>query len=329
MQTMKKSMTRGIGNGVRHLAWLLAFGLCALPALMGSISAVAESTPRPQPRFSSPDEATQALVEAVRAHNIGRIIAILGPQGRKLVVSGDPVQDRHGREIFVVAYDQFHEIDMVSADRATLIAGTEHWPFPIPLVLQQDGWRFDADSGVKEILDRRIGRNELSVIGVCRAYFAAQREYAARDWAANGRHEFARKFLSATGKKDGLYWPAQAGEEESPLGPLVAKARAEGYGGDAQGRTRAPYHGYRYKILTQQGESAQGGELKYIVDGHMTRGFAMVAFPAKYGDSGIMTFIVNQDGIIYQKDLGAKTGTLARGMSAFDPGIGWRAVEPK
>ena len=321
-------MAHRIRIDVSISARFLAFGLCVLAALMGSAGAVAEPPPRLQLRFSSPDEATEALIRAVRGERIDRIVAILGPQGRKLVVSGDPVQDRHGREQFVAAYGQYHQIDSASSDRATLVTGTEHWPFPIPLVQEQGLWRFDTESGAREILHRRIGRNELSVIEVCQAYVSAQREYATRDWAANGLHEFARRFLSTAGKKDGLYWPAQAGEDESPLGPLVARARAEGYV-KTHRDARAPYHGYLYKILTRQGTGAPGGTLNYVADGHMTRGFALLAFPARYGYSGIMTFIVNQDGVVYQKDFGPKTRSLARRVSEFDPGNGWKAVEAK
>jgi hypothetical protein len=276
----------------------------------------------PPETFGSPEQAVDSLVAATRNTRLKELRQILGDEGRALIWSGDRVADRLGRDTFIAAYDQSHRLQATGADAAVLIVGSEQWPFPIPLVRNESGWHFDTPAGVQEILNRRIGRNELSVIDVCRAFVIAQREYAARDPMGTGLGEFASKFLSTPGARDGLYWPTQADEPPSPLGPLVARARAEGY----QRRPPpglTPYHGYYYRILTRQGTSAPGGARDYIVDGHMRGGFALVAFPAKYGNSGVMTFLVNQTGIVYQKNLGPNTSALTVQLTAFDPDATW------
>ena len=299
----------------------------SLPVLVAALLLVVPSTigwtaGGPPATFASADAAVDALVTATRNTRLADLRQILGSEGRALIWSGDRVADRVGRDKFIAAYDHGHRLEKTGATRAVLIVGSERWPFPIPLVRDGTGWHFDTSAGIQEILNRRVGRNELNVIEICRAFVVAQREYAARDPMGTGLAEFAQNFLSTPGTRDGLYWPTQPGEEDSPLGPLVANARAEGYQ-----RTPAaqpiPYHGYVYRMLTRQGADAPGGPRDYVVDGHMRAGFALVAFPAKYGNSGVMTFLVNQTGIVYQKDLGPDTSTVAAQLAAFDPDPTW------
>lgn len=275
--------------------------------------------------FASADEAVAGLVDANRADDLGALTQILGPAGAKLIRSGDAVADRNHRQRFVAAYDAAHRIEFDGPDRATLVVGAEEWPLPIPLVRGQSGWQFDTVAGRQEILDRRIGRNEFRVIKICRTYVQAQREYSALMASSNGQPEFAQHFMSRPGQHDGLYWPTNADEKESPLGPLVAQARTRGYGGDRSAGKPQPYYGYYFRILTRQGAHANGGAMDYIVDGHMTRGFALLAYPAVYGNSGVMTFFVNQDGIVFERNLGPHTGTIASRIEEYDPDRNWSA----
>ncbi|MFI4868133.1 MAG: DUF2950 domain-containing protein [Steroidobacterales bacterium] len=291
-------------------------------AALGTAVAAA---PAPQQLFRSPEQAVDALVEANRDNRVAVLSRILGPAGSQLIHSGDPVADRSGRAHFVAAYDAAHRIELESADKAVLIVGTEDWPLPIPLVRNHSGWRFDTPAGEREILDRRIGRNELNVIEVCRTFVQAQREFAALQAASGARAEFAQHFMSRRGRHDGLYWPTAADEPESPLGPLLAQARAAGYATEPAHGKSVPYHGYYYRMLTGQGSHAPGGARNYIVDGHMSGGFALLAYPAIYGDSGIMTFIVDQDGIVYQKNLGPDTARNAPRITRYDPDPSWHA----
>jgi len=269
-----------------------------------------------QRTFASPEAAVDALVAAARAERTAELVKILGPESRRLVNSGDAVADNAGRRKFVAVFGEKHSIEKTDDSKATLIVGSEDWPFPIPLVRDGAVWRFDTAAGEREILRRRIGRNELSTIEVCRAYVDAQRDYAAKDRNNDGILEYAQKFISSKGKQDGLYWETKPGELESPMGPLVARAHAEGY-------QRQPYHGYYFKILKGQGQHAAGGAYSYLAKGRMIGGFALVAYPATWGDSGIMTFVVNQDGVVYQKNLGPKTAEIARRMTTFDPDETW------
>jgi Protein of unknown function (DUF2950) len=291
----------------------------------GSTAAAAAPAPRQQ-YFATPDVALEALIAADRVHSQSRLLAILGVEGAPLIRSGDPVADRSGEDRFVAAFDDAHKIELDGQDKAVVIVGKEDWPLPIPLIRETNGWRFDTGAGKEEILNRRIGRNELKVIEVCREYVQAQREYAATK--AGGRREYARLFKSNPGRHDGLYWPAKPGDPESPFGPLVAEARAVGYAphSDAASRTTShPFHGYYFRILTAQGAHAAGGARNYLIGGHMTGGFALIAYPATYGDSGIMTFIVNQSGIVFEKNLGAQTSSIAAHIMEFDPDLSWRA----
>lgn len=276
--------------------------------------------------FASPEQAVDALVGAARGDDPAALLKIFGPAGQDLVSSGDKIADKEARARFVEHYEEGSKILRGAADQAILVIGTDEWPFPIPIVQQGGVWHFDAQVGAQEILNRRIGRNELNAIEVCRSYVQAQREYAA-DLASEGKPlEYAQKFVSGTGLHDGLYWPVQSGEKQSPIGPQMASARAEGYGTttDHEKAQHAPYHGYYYKILARQGPAAPGGARDYVVGGHMTGGFALIAFPAKYGDSGVATFIVNQDGIVYEKDLGPDTAAVAPTITEFNPDLTWR-----
>ncbi len=321
-------MNAGPSHHWPHHSRLVWLALVAAACLLLSTALAAAATIE-QTIFGTPEHAVQALVAAVRADQPREVVKILGPDGRKLVFSGDRVADRRGREKFVAAYDKAHRIDTPTPARAELIIGTKQWPFPIPLVKDAAGWRFDTAAGVQEILDRRIGRNERQAVEVCLAYVDAQRDYAAQVPRSDGLLEYAQHFMSRPGKHDGLYWPTAAGQAESPMGSLVAAAREEGYGAKAEtGKKhhRSPYHGYFYRILKRQGPHASDGARDYLVDGSMIGGFALVAFPARYGDSGVMTFIVNQAGVVYQKNLGKKTTTLARQMTAFDPDASWSKV---
>ncbi len=278
-----------------------------------------------QKSFDSPDHAVAALVAAVRAGRTADLLAIFGPQSKPLVESGDAVADKNGRARFVASYDERHSLAAQPDGKLTLTLGKDNWPFPIPLVEEGRTWHFDTAAGAEEILNRRIGRNELSAIEVCRAYVDAQRDYASEDRNNDGLREYAQHFASHPKQHDGLYWEAKPGEEPSPMGALVARAREEGYESIGTRTKREPYHGYFYRILKRQGPHALGGAHDYIVGNHMIGGFALVAFPAQYGASGVMTFIVNQDGVVYQKNLGPDTEKIAREMKEFDPDSSWKA----
>jgi DUF2950 family protein len=294
----------------------------AAPATAPAKAAKPKATPGK--RFASAEEATQALVAALRSGETKASIAVLGSDARTLLSSGDAVSDRQSREKFLKAYDAANRL-IPYGTRTVLEVGTDYWPFPIPIVKDGDRWRFDTQKGREEILARRIGRNELYTIETCLAVVDAQREYYAQDRNGDGILEYAQQFASTPGKHDGLYWPTQPGEPPSPLGALVARARAEGYRRSKSGPT--PLHGYIYRLLTAQGPAAPDGAYSYIAKGHMIAGFAVVAHPAQYGASGVMTFIVNHDGVVYQKDLGPKTATIAGAMRTFNPDAGWTKSE--
>ena len=277
-----------------------------------------------QERFASPDAAVDALAAAARSGDANAILKVLGPDGKPIVSSGDPVADSNIRQDFVSAYDAKHAIEMEGDGTQTLVIGDNDWSFPIPLVNKGGQWQFDTSAGLDEILRRRVGRNELSVIQVCLAYVQAQNEYSSLDPAGLGRGVYAQRIVSRPGKKDGLYWPSAEGEVPSPLGDLAAQAAAEGY---KPGSTPIPYHGYYYRILTRQGATAPGGAYEYLARGKMIGGFALIAYPAEYGNSGIMTFMVNQDGTVFQKDLGANTAKLVREINSFSPDGTWTKVD--
>ncbi len=276
-----------------------------------------------QQSFKSPEDAVEALASATKDNWPKGVINVLGPDADEIVSSGDKVADEAMREKFLAAYQAKHQVTMEGDNKAVVIIGPEDFPFPIPLTRKGAAWRFDTAAGRLEILYRRIGRNELNAIQSCLAYVDAQNEYAEKDRAAAGSATYAQRIVSQPGKKDGLYWPAAPGEEESPLGELVAHAATEGY---AVGAGRIPFHGYYYKILTRQGPLAAGGEVDYIVRGKMIGGFALVAYPAEYGNSGVMTFVVNYAGTVFQKDLGERTARLAERMTSFNPDQTWKKV---
>ena len=318
-------MTAMNSNSFESSRRLRVFPLAlAVAFIWACASASALSAGTRQQTFDAPEGAVDALVAAARVGGTAGLLKLLGPEGRKLVSSGDPVADKEGRDRFVAAYDTLNKIIRQGQDKAILVIGKDEWTLPIPIVKQGKVWRFDTKAGEQQILERRVGRNELNAIEVCRAYVVAQREYASQDRNDNGILEYAQKFVSSSGRHDGLYWLANPGENESPMGPLVAAARAEGYSVPSKQGKRVPFHGYYYKILKRQGKDAPGGAYNYVANGHMIGGFALVAFPAQYRVSGIMTFIVNQDGIVYQKDLGPDTLASASRMTAFNLDATWK-----
>jgi hypothetical protein len=278
-----------------------------------------------QQTFASPEEAVRALVDAAKSNDTKKILNILGPEAKSLIESGDQVSDRATRERFVASYEETNKLVKAGDSKMVLQTGKDDWPFPVPLVKENDRWRFDTSAGKEEIINRRIGRNELDVIQVSLAIVDAEREYYQRDPDGDSLLQYAQKFISTKGKRDGLYWETKPDEQPSPLGPLVARARGEGYKG--VGGKPIPYHGYYYKLLTGQGKDAPGGAYDYLVRGKMMGGFGMVAYPAQYGSSGIMTFIVNHDGVVYQKDLGPKTASVAQSMAKFNPDKTWTPVK--
>jgi hypothetical protein len=294
--------------------------ICAVALMVLAPMALAAA---PQKSFVSPEAGITALVEAVKSDDQPVLLALLGPHGGKLISSGDAVADRQSREAFLKAYGEANKLVLEGDQHATLVIGKDEWPMPIPLVKSKDGWRFDTRQGEKEILTRRIGRNELAAIKVCLAIVDAEREYAALDLDGDGIPEYAPKFVSAPGKRDGLYWPTKADERLSPLGPLLAAATKEGYTG-SDSRPFAPYHGYFYRILARQGKDAPGGAYDYFVKGKMIGGLAVIAYRARYEASGVMSFIVNHDGVVYEKDLGKNTAALASKITIYNPDASWK-----
>jgi hypothetical protein len=263
----------------------------------------------------------------VRQANAKGLLEILGPEGQDIIDSGDAVADRQRQEKFLTSYEAAHALVSKPDGSVTLQVGTQEWPFPIPLVKHGEAWRFDTSSGLDEILNRRIGENELSAIQVCLAIVDAQREYAMQDHDGDGLAVYAEKFVSDPGKKNGLYWETQENEAPSPLGALFLKASQEGYSDRPTAGDPRPYYGYYYRLLQSQGEHAPGGAFDYVVRGKMLGGFAVVAYPAEYGNSGVMTFLVNHEGVVYQKDLGPDTEQVASTVQVFDPDSSWEKVD--
>lgn len=297
--------------------WLILAGL-GLLALPETVLAADEQT------FNSPDQAVAALVTAAQNDDTNALHRIFGPEGHALI-SPDAVQADQAFKLFVQRLKQKTVLTKNSDSNATLELGVDGWPFPIPLVKQDGQWFFDTTAGSEEILNRRIGMDELGAIAVCEGYWDAQREYASQDRLDDGVFAYAQFLWSTPGTHDGLYWPASSGEELSPLGPLIAQAHAAGYHHTAKmfNNREAPYHGYYFKVLTRQGKHAPGGKYDYIINGRMLAGFALVGWPAKWGNTGVMTFIVNQQGKVYQKNLGPKTVKIAAAMKAYDPDDTW------
>ncbi len=272
--------------------------------------------------FASPEDGVSALAAAVEMNDQSALAAMLGPRGGRLISSGDAIADAHNREIFSKSYSEAHSIRLEGRSRAVLLTGNDEWPLPIPLVKAGNGrWHFDAGSGEKEILTRRIGRNELAAIQVCLAIVDAEREYAARNPDKNSVRRYAARLVSSPDRHDGLYWPTAEDELPSPLGPLLAAAAVEGYAGNAA-FPLTPYHGYYYRIVTAQGRHAAGGAYEYGNDN--SGGFGVIAYPARHGASGVMTFAVNHDGIVYEKNLGKNTSAIAATLKLFDPDATWK-----
>lgn len=281
-----------------------------------------------QKTFTSPEEAVKALIDAVKNNNVTELLAIFGPGSEDLISSGDEVADKNGREKFLSDYEEKNELEKETPDKVVLDTGSDDWPLPIPIVKKGNAWVFDTKAGRDEILSRRIGRDELDTIKAMHGYVDAQRDYIKKDRDGNGFLEFAQKITSSEGKHDGLYWDSKEGEEESPLGPLFAEAAKVGYNlNKKQSDQPTPYQGYLYRILKGQGKNAQGSQYDYVVNGKMILGFALIAYPAKYGSSGIMTFIVNQDDIVYQKDLGKNTAELVKAIQKYNPDKTWKKAE--
>jgi hypothetical protein len=273
--------------------------------------------------YAVPQAAVDDFVAAIRNYDLEALLAIFGDDSQRLFVSEDPVADKNLREEFLRLYDEKHELTPQGESTRILLVGTGAWPLPVPLVRSREGWMFDTEAGIDEIIDRRIGRNELSAIQTCLAVGDAQREYFRRDHDGDDVLEYAQTFRSSLGLHDGLFWPAAEGEPQSPIGEFVARAAHEGYG-----PADSTYHGYRYRLLPSQGPAAAGGAYDYIVRGNQIGGFAVVAFPAAYGDSGVMTFMLSHEGIVYQKDLGKQTDREAQSMRSFNP-KGWTKVDER
>jgi len=318
-----KAMRQPIDGNRRSTAGWLALWVLSISLVLGLGFPPAALAQVPgQKTFKSAMEAADAFAAAVQNHDEAAMLAILGPSARDLISSGDRVADKNKQDTFAAKYHASHQFAGAADGRTFLYIGAENWPTPIPLRQTGSQWYFDTDYGKQEILFRRIGSNELAAIKVCGAIADAQRDYYSALHDGAPEHQYAQKFRSAAGTQDGLYWEVKAGAQpDSPLGPLVAEAASEGYQHTGQPH---PFHGYFYRLLTGQGANAPGGAKTYIVAGKMTGGFALVAYPASYRDSGVMTFIVNQDGQVYQKDLGPNTGQIAGAMAAYDPDAAWR-----
>ena len=304
------------------LRLLRIFTYVSLIASMFSFATT--STASAEQSFKTADAAVDALVSAARSNDRKALMEILGRGSSDIVSSGDPVADTASYQRFVSAYDAKHQLSMEGDNKAIMIIGQEDYPFPIPIVRENGTWRFDTGAGREEIIYRRIGANELDTIQTSLAYVDAQNDYAEKDRTGAGKGVYAQHMVSSPGKKDGLYWPDVQGEDQSPLGELAAEAAKQGY---RVGAGRIPYHGYYYNILTKQGAAAPGGELDYVVNGKMIGGFALVAYPAQYRNSGVMTFIVNYNGQVYQKDLGPHTTAIAEKMTSFNPDKTWEKTE--
>lgn len=313
----KKNIRRSINS-----SWQ---SLLAVAGLIFALQSTGSAATAQQKSFPSAEEAVKAAIAAARSNNDKELLAIFGSQAKEILFSGDAVADKQRREEFLKAYDEKNRLSS-EGESTILIIGKQDWPFPIPVVKKGQSWVFDTDKGKQEILNRRIGENELFTIQACLAVVDAQREYALKDRDKNSLLEYAQKFISDPGKKNGLYWEVKQGEAPSPLGPIMLQARGEGYQRKTP-TTPVPFHGYYYRILTAQGKDAPGGAYSYLVKGKMIGGFAVVAYPAEYGNSGVMTFIVNHDGKVFQKNLGSNTASIAKGMKEYNPDKTWSEVK--
>jgi hypothetical protein len=317
--------------GVRSFAmqltrsWRYAFLATALS--FGVAQSRPANAPEPQRNFASAEDAVSAFISALRDHKAADLRAILGPGGGRVLDSGDKYADQELQNRFVALYDEKHTINPVTPEHAELDVGTDDWPLPIPIVQNGGRWTFDTKAGAQAIVDRRIGRNELSAIRTLLACVDAQHDYFDRAKQATGSGVYATRLLSTPGHQDGLYWPTAEGEPESPLGPLIDAAQDAGYPGELVGGKPIPYEGYNFRLLKAQGPNSNGGDKSYLRSGRMTEGFALIAWPAIFGSSGIMTFIVGPNGDVYQKDLGPQTARIAAATVTFDPDLSWVRVE--
>ena len=307
----------------RGLALICACALIAVPSFASRVAAQA-----PQSRvFGSPEDAVKTLFETVKAGKVDELLAIFGSDGKELIASSDPETARANRQVFAVAVREQWRLEDEGPNRKILVIGNEDWPFPVPLMKDANGWRFDTAAGKEELIARRIGRNELSAIESARAYVTAQQRYAQQGHDGKPAGLYATKFRSDPGKENGLYWPTAKGQKRSPLGDLLAQSAAEGRPTGGESAQPSPFHGYYFKILTAQGSAAPGGAKNYVVRGDMSGGFALIAWPAQYDVTGVMTFLVNQDGIVLQKDLGPGTDAAARKITSYNPDTSWRQAQ--
>ncbi len=321
----KQKKDRTILRSLRRIA--LTIGASVLILLLNTAAQGWAAADEQQKTFSSPEAATQAMVDALRKDDRPELLAIFGKDAKGILTgSGDPVEDKNSVQGFLKSYDQMHRFSYGPDGKLFLIVGAENWPTPIPLEKNSSGWYFDTAYGRQELIFRRIGRNERSTIRTLNAIVAAQHEYYDQNLAKDGNKEYARKILSDEGTHDGLYWKTTTGEPDSPIGPLVAEASLEGYRNIPQGQ-KMPVRGYYFKMLTKQGADAPGGAKDYLVDGKMTGGFAVLAYPAKYRSSGVMTFLVDADGNVQQKDLGPKTDDLAKAIESYNPDKSWQPTQ--
>jgi hypothetical protein len=305
--------------------FIAMLGAAAMAMAPARLPAAEQKTEIKQLAFATPEEAIKALVDATKSADHAALRDIFGPEGKTLV-TGDRVQDAAAFELFCKEVGKMCVPVSQGDNKVILNIGDENWPFPIPLVKKEGQWFFDTAAGKEEVINRHIGADELNTIGVCHAYVEAQRQYAAKDRDGNEVLKYAQKFKSAPGKKDGLYWDSATDEEQSPFGPLVAEAREEGYTPRKAGEGPHPFHGYIFRILTRQGAAAPGGKYSYTINGNMIAGFAMIAWPANWGKSGIMTFIINQQGKVYQRNFGPKAAQLAAAITEYNPDKGWTLV---
>ena len=297
-----------------------------LLALLASSASIAAQTAT-QRAFATPEEAVKALVDTVKSGNLDALLELFGPEGKELVASSTPAAAQMNRRVFAVAFKEQWHLEDVTPTQKTLVIGNEEWPFPVPLVKAADGWRFDTVAGKEEVLARRIGRNELDAIATIRAYVTAQQRYAQEGHDGKPAGVHAIKFQSDPGKQNGLYWPTARGDKRSPLGDVVAQAAEEKRPLGVNQTQPTPFHGYYFKILTGQGAAAPGKAKSYLVKGEMSGGFALVAWPAEYDATGVMTFIVNQDGTVRERDLGPQTDAVARKMTVYNPDASWHPVQ--
>jgi hypothetical protein len=319
---MSKYITR---PEYRYSNWIAGFITIIIAVIACSLIVSAQDAK--QEKFKSPEDAFGALLAAAKNNDAVKLLAILGPQGKDIISSGDAVADSNARKRFVAAAEEAVKYSKLDDNTILAATGKDECSFPIPIVRSGQEWIFSTEEGKQEILNRRIGKNEFSTIDVVQSYVQAQHEYASKDRDGSGVKQYSQIFMSHDGKNDGLIWHAEAGQESSPLGPLFAKASDEGYTPRKPGEKHKPYHGYYFRILKSQGSNAPGGELDYIINGKMTAGFGLLAYPAEYGVSGIMTFMVNQQGIVYEKDLGLKTEDIAKATTKYDPDETWKTVK--